>query len=304
MTEHVDWLVVPGSGAHIRSGPGRLVVSQHDRVTEYDLDHLSHLLLAGRHTIQTATIVRLVQHGVRVTFLDPNGEPIGALRGAGEREQGRLARLQERLPSHGVALSIAAYTAHARLGLLGKMEAEFYAGELDVLRELVSELPNLIRLLELRRAHRLIGDMYYEIIARSLPLDLGFRRRTRPPYLDPVNALLSLSYGILSAGILASCIGARLDPSIGPLSQGEHALVRDIGDCFRTEMVDRTLFALLGEGLQASAFDRSADRCQLSEPLVQEVTRHLHTSIDQARIDRQILQYISVLEGDREFVVV
>ncbi|KAF5052151.1 CRISPR-associated endonuclease Cas1 [anaerobic digester metagenome] len=304
MTEHVDWLVVPGSGAHIRSGPGRLIVSQHDRVTEYDLDHLSHLLLAGRHTIQTATVARLVRHGVRISFLDPDGEPVGVLRGAGEPERGRLARLQERLPSHGVALSISAYTAHARLGLLGEMGADFYTGELDVLRELVAELPNLIRLQELRRAHRLVGDMYYEIVARSLPADLGFRRRTRPPYLDPVNALLSLSYGLLSAGILASCIGARLDPSIGPLSQGERGLVYDLGDCFRTEMVDRTLFFLLKGGLQTNAFDRTADRCQLSEVLVQEVARHLRTSIDQARIDRQVELYVGVLEGDREFVVV
>lgn len=304
MTEHVDWVVVPGSGAHIRSGPDRLVISQYGRVTEYDLEHLSHLLLAGRHTIQTATIARLVRRGVRISFLDPDGETVGVVRGDGEREQGRLARLQELLPSHNIALSIAAYTAHQRLGLLGELDVGFLSGELDVLRQLIAELPNLIRLKELRRAHRLIGDMYYEIVGRSLPAELGFRRRTRPPYLDPVNALLSLSYGILSAGILASCVGARLDPSIGPLTEGEHALVQDLGDCFRTEMVDRTLFFLLREGLRSTAFDRSAVGCQLSEALVQEVSRHLRRSIDQARIDRQVMQYIGVLEGDHEFVVV
>ncbi len=305
MTEHVDWLVVPGSGAHIRSGPDRLIISQGNGVEEYDLNDLSHLLLAGRHTIQTATVTRLLRHGVRVSFLEPDGEPVGVLQPiGGDREGERLRRLQECLPAHGVALTIVAHAVHVRLGLIGEVGTEFYAGELEVIQALVAELPNLIRLQELQRAHRMLGDMYYEIMGRSLPPEIGYRRRTGSPYRDPVNALLSLSYGILSAGVLGACIGARLDPSIGPLSLGERGLVRDLGDCFRTEMVDRTIFGLLKSGLTTAAFDRSPDRCQLSEELVREVTGHLHRSIDQARIDRQVRQYVGVLEGDLEFTIV
>ena len=123
-------------------------------------------------------------------------------------------------------------------------------------------MPNLVRLQELRRVHRMIGDMYYEIMSRTIPPDLGFRRRTERPHRDPVNALLSLSYGLLSAVVLNACIGARLDPTLGLLSTGDQALVRDLADCFRTEMVDRTVFALAREGIDPVAFDRTADRCQ------------------------------------------
>lgn len=303
MTEHVDWLVVPGSGAHIRSGPDRLIISQGNDVVEYALDDLRHLLLAGRHTIQTATVTRLLRHGVRISFLEPDGEPVGVLRATDESEDGRLTRLQECLPAHSVALTIAVHTAHARLGLIDELGIEFYTGELEVLQALVAELPNLIRLEELRRAHRMIGDMYYEIVGRALPPEIGFRRRTRPPYRDPGNALLALSYGLLSAGVLGACVGARLDPSIGPLSTGERGLVRDLSLCFRTGMVDRPVFGLLKNGLAPAAFECTQDRCRLGEGLVREVTALLRRSIDQPRIDRQVRQYVSVLEGDLEFTI-
>ena len=304
MTEHVDWLVVPGSGAHIRSAPDRLIINQENRVVEYDLDSLMHLLLAGRHTIQTATLTRLLRRGIRVSLLDSDGEPVGVVRSPYERDDRRLSRLQERLPTYGVALTIVAHATHMRLGLIGELGGELYAGELEVLQTLIAELPNLIRLEELRRAHRMIGDMYYEIMGRGLPPELGFRRRTGPFHLDPGNALLSLSYGVLSAGIIGACLGAGLDPSIGPLTPGERGLVQDLGDCFRTEMVDRTVFSLLKKGLTPAAFSCSSERCQLSDGLVQELMGHLRGSIDQSRIDRQVRHYLCVLEGELEFVVV
>ena len=304
MIEDVDWLVVQGSGAHIRSGPDRLFVSQGPAVTEYALAGLSHLMLQGRHTIQTATVNRLVRHGIRVTFLEPDGEPVGVVRPYGDREDEQRRRLQEAMPVHAVATTIVAYSAHSRLGLLGEAGAEFYAGEIDLLQGLLVEVPNLIRLQELRRVHRMIGDMYYEIMARTIPPALGFRRRTERPHRDPVNALLSLSYGMLSAAVLNACIGARLDTSIGLLSAGDWALVRDLADCFRTEMVDRAVFDLARTGIDPARFDRTADRCQLGEGLVREATARLHASIDRERIDRQVQRYVRAVEQELPFVVV
>lgn len=304
MIENVDWLVVQGSGAHIRSRPDRLIVNQGPLVTEYAVSGLSHLLLQGRHTIQTATVNRLVRHGVRVTFLEPDGEPVGVVRPFGDREDERRRRLQETMPSHAVATTIVAYAAHTRLGLLGEAGAEFYAGELDLVQGLLAEMPNLVRLQEVRRVHRMIGDMYYEIMARTIPPELGFRRRGERPHRDPVNTLLSLSYGLLSATVLSACIGARLDPSLGLLSSGDRALVRDLADCFRTDMVDRTVFDLAREGLGGGGFDAAGNRCRLADSLVREVTARLRASIDRERIDRQVQRYVLALEQELPFAIV
>lgn len=304
MIEDVDWLVVQGSGAHIRSEPDRLIVNQGSLVTEYAVAGLSHLLLQGRHTIQTATVNRLVRSGVRVTFLEPDGEPVGVVRPYGDREDDRRRRLQDTMPGHAVAFTIVAYSAHARLGLLDEAGAEFYTGELDFVQGLLAEMPNLVRLQEIRRVHRMIGDMYYEIMARTFPPALGFRRRGERPHRDPVNILLSLSYGLLSATVLSACIGARLDPSLGPLSGGDRALVRDLADCFQTDMVDRTVFGLAREGLDATGFDASGDRCRLSDGLVRDVTARLRASIDRGQIDRQVQRYVWALEQELPFAIV
>ena len=304
MIEDVDWLVVHGSGAHIRSAADRLIVGQGPTVTEYALANLSHLLLQGRHTIQTATVNRLIRHGVRVTFLDPDGEPVGVVRSFGDRDDERRRRLQETMPTHAIATTMVTYAANARLGLLGEAGAGFFEGEIDLLQGLLAELPNLVRLQELRRVHRMVGDMYYEIIARTVPSELGFRRRTEQPHRDPVNALLSYSNGLLSGAVLSACIGARLDPSIGVLSAGERSLVRDLADCFRAEMVDRTVFALAREGIDEAGFEREAGRCRLGDGLVREATVRLRSSIDRARIDRQVQRYVRTLEGEFAFAIV
>jgi CRISPR-associated endonuclease Cas1 len=304
VTEHVDWLVVPGAGAHIRSKTDRLLVSQGGRVTEYDLEVLTHLLLAGRHTIQTATVSRLVRNGVRITFLEPDGEPVGVVRPYGDADDERLRHLQETVPVRAVAMTLVTHAAHARLGLIGETGAELYAGELELIQSLLAELPNLIRLQEMRRVHRMVGDMFYEIMARLVPPEIGLRRRTERPHRDPGNALLSLSHGILSSGVLGACLGARLDPSIGILSSGDRALVRDLSECFMTEMVDRTVFSLLRDGLDSRDSYQNANRCYLSEDLVHRVTGLLRSSIDRSRIDRQVQRYILSLEGKQEFVVV
>jgi CRISPR-associated endonuclease Cas1 len=304
VTEDVDWLVVYGSGAHIRSGADRLVVSQGSTVSEYALSGLAHLLLQGRHTVQTATVNRLVRQGIRVTFLEPDGEPVGVVRPFGDRDDERRRRLQETMPVHAVATTIVTYAAHARLGLLDEARAEFYEGELELVQGLIGELPNLVRLQELRRVHRLMGDMYYEIISRTVPAGLGYRRRTEKPHRDPMNALLSLGYGQLSAAVLNACVGARLDPSLGLFSTGDQALVRDLADCFRTEMVDRPVFAQVRAGIDPAWFDRTADRCNLADDLVREVTARLRASIDRRRVDRQVQRYVATLEDGISFLIV
>lgn len=302
--DDVDWLVVQGSGGHIRSEPDRLIVSQDSTVTEYSLAALTHLLLLGRHTIQTGTVNRLVKQGVRITFLEPDGEAVGVVRPFADREDERRRRLQETAPAHAAAITIVAHTAHARLGLIGERNATLYEGELELLQDLIQEIPNLIRIQELRRVHRMIGDMYYEIMARTLPGDLGFRRRTERGSRDPVNALLSLADGLLAATVLTSCIGARLDPSLGIISAGTRSLVQDIADCFRTDMVDRTVFSLARGELEQNRYDRAADRCRLADTVVRDVTARLRATIDRDRIDRQVHRYVRSIEGDLPFLIV
>src|SRR4030043_90305 len=91
----------------------------------------------------------------------------------------------------------------------------FYEGEQQFLHTSEQELQYLIKLDEIRRLHRLTSDMYYEIMARNISSDFGFRRRTIRPQADPINAMLSFGYAMLYGNCCVSVIGARLNPDVG-----------------------------------------------------------------------------------------
>ena len=114
-----------------------------------------------------------------------------------------------------------------------------FSGELEILSDYSKELKNLVKIDELRRIVRLVHDMYYEIISRLIHPSYKFSRRSRRPNPDPVNAILSFGYGMLSSACKKSLIGGHLNPSKGFLNQGNNALVNDITSCWMPGMIDK-----------------------------------------------------------------
>jgi CRISP-associated protein Cas1 len=71
---------------------------------------------------------------------------------------------------------------------------------------------------------------------QSAELNFDFTRRNRRPPQDPVNALLSLAYGILSKDLTIACAAVGFDPMIGFYHQprfGRPALALDLMEPFR-----------------------------------------------------------------------
>jgi CRISPR-associated endonuclease Cas1 len=179
----------------------------------------------------------------------------------------------------------------------------FYEGELEFLRNSHKELAFLIKLDEIRRLHRLVSDMYYEIMSRSLPPELGFRRRSIRPHTDPVNAMLSFGYAILLGNCTVSAIGARLDPDGGLLHDGKNSLIHDLIDPFKPGMVDAVVFQIARETLRGEDYELTPNRCMLSDDLIREITGRLHTSIKMDIINRQVASLADAIRTSSEFKV-
>ena len=88
---------------------------------------------------------------------------------------------------------------------------------------------------------------------------MPFRGRSRRPPRDPVNALLSLGYGLLSAEIIGALAGVGLDPQIGLFhsSRGRMpALAQDLLELFRAPVADALALSLVNLGiLQEKQFE-------------------------------------------------
>ncbi len=297
--------MVAGFGGHIKATGTTLSVLLKGEYKEYPLESVRHLLLVGGHNIHTAAITRLLRQGSSISFFDMDGTPVGILNPFGEDPVSSVRKMQYERPPHGFARDIAVATLRSRLLMIEQTSEAlgmdlFYEGEQEILVGILEDLDYLITMDELRRVHRLAGDMYYEIMSRSLNPELGFRRRTSRPHQDPVNAMLSLGYAMLFGNTIISLIGARLDPDHGFLREGERSLVIDMIDPMKAGMIDAVVFSIAREGLIDGRYEVSTRRCHLNEEVIGALGTALKESIEQELIDQNVLALCRAIRGKQE----
>jgi len=91
---------------------------------------------------------------------------------------------------------------------------------------------------------------YFNVFGRLIKCDWphGFSKRVRRPPTDPVNALLSYGYVILTSQVASILAGVGFDPYIGYLHAsryGKPALALDLMEEFRPIIVDSVILSLL-----------------------------------------------------------
>lgn len=105
------------------------------------------------------------------------------------------------------------------------------------------------------------ANAYFAVFGALLRVEgLSFFNRTRRPPRDPVNALLSFLYVLLTADCRAAAEAVGLDPQMGFLHRdrpGRASLALDLAEEFRAPLADRACLTLLNRRqLGASDFRR------------------------------------------------
>ncbi len=308
MVTEFPWISVSGFGAHIKSTQKTLIIQKKNTIEEYPIADVKNLLVVGGHTLHSSAVLSLIRHGACISFFEADGTPAGTIRPPGDQNLAEMYELQKAIPRQRFATALARTSVQARLFLMEREEELrnvrlFYEGELDFLSKSREELAFLIKLDEIRRLHRLVSDMYYEIMSRSLPPELGFRRRSTRPHTDPVNAMLSFGYAMLFGNCTVSAAGARLDPDGGLLHDGKNSLIHDLIDPFKPGMIDTVVFQIARENLREEDYELTPGRCMLSDDLIQVITGRLHTSIKADTINRQVLGLADAIRAGSEFTV-
>ena len=96
-------------------------------------------------------------------------------------------------------------------------------------------------------AARLYFGVFNHLI-RSPDPELAFTTRSRRPPLDPINALLSFLYTLLTHDCRSACEGVGLDPAVGFLHRdrpGRPSLALDLMEELRPILVDRLVLSLV-----------------------------------------------------------
>ena len=306
MSSKIPWFLVSGFGAHIKSSPSKLIIVQKNTTREFPIDTINHLLIVGGHTLHTSTITHLVKKGVYLSIFEADGTPVSTICPYGNDVPEGMRALQVDAPRHRYAVGLAGGSIRSRVLFLQRLEESFgssllYEGEIEIIHKSLEELEYLIKLEEIRRIHRLTADMYYEILSRALPPELGYRRRRLTSQQDVVNAMFSIGYSMLYGNCCVSLLGAHMDPDIGILHEGQGGLVYDLIEPFKATMIDETVIRVAAERISPDDFEISGNRCILSDELVRKLINLFKTSIRVGQIDEQVSSLLHALVDHEEF---
>ena len=260
-------LYVQTPGARVRKQGERLVVEAGDEKVEVPMIDVSQVALLGPVAVTTPTLHALMRAEVPVSWMSSGGWLLGHTVGTGSRNvavreaQFRTAADERRRMAFSREL-VAAKIRNTRTMLRRNWRPDRPAEERDrVLASLrrVAEharaAPDELRLLGYEGEAAATYFSHFEamltpVAARDLP-GFEFARRTRRPPTDPVNALLSFGYSMLTRTLLTALATVGLDPYMGLYHRPRHgrpALALDLMEPFRPIVADSCALQVINNG--------------------------------------------------------
>lgn len=240
-----------------KSGHHLAVTRGNETIAEIPLEGLDQLTLVGFTSLTGAVLDVLIRHRIETVLLSPYGQFRGRLmvdeHKHVQRRRGQYVNLSDpafalktaKAIVRGKLRNAARFTA-LRGSRYGLAEVNRIASQIKGLAEIVERQDNLdfIRGLEGRGA-----NLYFEAFPLIIRVaGFEFHGRNRRPPLDPVNALLSFVYTLLTQEVLTSIKVVGLDPYLGCLhtvEYGRPSLACDLVEEWRAFLGDRLVLALI-----------------------------------------------------------
>lgn len=287
-------LYVVSQGATIGKSNEELEVKIEGKiVSRVRMLDVSHLSVFGNVQITTQTIHELCRRNISITYFTTGGWFNGITTGLSHRnvllrQSQYLAALEENK-----ALSI------SRIIVEGKIR------NCRTLIRRNSKICNDSTLLELQLLYRrartsrsfeeLLGiegnaaRIYFSHLGDMLKNghlseDFHFEGRNRRPPLDPINAILSLLYALLTKDVTVTLLSIGFDPYLGFYHKpkyGKPALALDLMEEFRPLIADSTLISLInGEMIKSSDFIQRGIGTSLTDNGRRRVIREYEKRLD------------------------
>lgn len=246
-----------------------LQIKERDKlVEEIRMCDLSHVALFGNIQISTQAIQVLCELEIPVTYFSMGGWFYGITRGHGLKnvflrmEQFRLAREPD------FSLSLARKIVHGKIRnhrtLLMRNHVEAPESILLKLKRASGDALEARSLDELLGIEGAAASQYFQEFGGMIKtgqdegeqveagkgsgFDFNFATRNRRPPADPVNAMLSLAYSLLSKDCTLAALAVGFDPYVGFYHQprfGRPALALDLMEEFRPLIAESTVLSCI-----------------------------------------------------------
>ena len=264
-----------GDELHIQTRDGEKTTAR--------LGDTSQVVLFGNVQISTQALQELCERGITTCFLSTGGWFYGLARGM-DHKNVELRRRQFALAADPArCLTMARRFVMAKIRncrtIIRRNGDAVTPGVVDRLRDLAASTGNVESLESLLGVEGTAARMYFGEYGRLVKppgkdaaappqMAFDFDGRNRRPPRDPVNALLSLGYALLSKDVTIKLLAVGFDPYLGFYHQpryGRPALALDIMEEFRPLIVDSMVLTAINTGVvQPSDFVRRAGAVALS----------------------------------------
>jgi CRISPR-associated protein Cas1 len=243
-----------------------LKVQEKDKVLqEVRINEICQLNLMGNIQLSTQAVQALCEQEVPIGYFSQGGWFYGVTHGLGvkniylRREQFRLADV----PGFCLRLSRALVAGKIRnqRTMLQRNHVEPPRSALTFLKNMQQDAEHASALDELLGIEGSAARVYFQHFAGMIKLDepgassqgsaefnFDFNQRNRRPPRDPVNALLSLAYSVLSKDLTIVCHTVGFDPFLGFYHQprfGRASLALDLMEPFRPLIADSAVLSAI-----------------------------------------------------------
>jgi CRISPR-associated protein Cas1 len=255
---------------------------------------VSNVVLLGGVQISSQCVQSLCEAGIPVSFFSMGHWFYGMAHGHGLRNAYDRAAQFERAADDESCLAfgkaiVLAKGSNQRTQLRRNAETRPQRA-LNEMKEMLDRVPKAQSLAELLGYEGQIAALYFRNFAqmlrpRDLPPSFDFNGRNRRPPKDPINALLSFGYAILSRECTTALMAEGLDPWWGLYHQPRHgrpALALDLMEEFRTVIVDSAVLLAVNTGMLGERdFQQSQAGCVLEASARKAFLRAYESRIDQ-----------------------
>jgi CRISPR-associated protein Cas1 len=272
----LNTIYVTTEGASLRKD-GENLVAEVDNVerARVPLHMLSSVVVFGAIFVSPALMGACAAAGITLVLLERNGRFLARIEGPVSGNV-LLRRAQYRAsdaPEEIVRSMVIGKVANQRAVLMRALRDygdEYQPEDRAAITEATERLARILRRVELsddtldrmRGSEGEAANFYFGVfdhLIRSPDAALRWTVRSRRPPLDPVNALLSFLYTLLTHDCRAACESVGLDPAVGFLHRdrpGRPSLALDLMEEFRPVLADRLALSLINRRqLRAGDFE-------------------------------------------------
>jgi CRISPR-associated protein Cas1 len=286
-------LYIQDHRAQIGLSGERLVVRGEGGATNVRLMNTSQVVLQGNGQISTQALRALLERGIPLTFLSGGGWFVGRALGTDTNNVDLRIAQYRRASDPGFCLDVARGIVGSKIRncrtMLRRNHADADATMLFELKQLTRKAMAAQSLESLLGIEGAAARVYFQAFAGMLKtpglLSFDFERRNRRPPRDPVNAMLSFAYALLTKELVITVGGVGLDPLLGFYHQprfGRPALALDLMEELRPLVADSVVIGAINTGVVAvDDFVTVAEGCSLKPPARRKLTDAYERRMDQ-----------------------